>query len=260
MPFKNNLADDAMEPAVPFDFSRRADLSELLDEPCSYKDLRGCLRDLEQVNRVSFGYRPTLEWLEQFVPKPNQPLHIVDVGCGGGDMLRRIENWAVRKRVAVKLTGVDLNPHAIRAAREFTRAESRIEWIAGEAYSLNPDSGPIDVVISALFTHHLTDDEIVRFIGWMERVARQGWFINDLYRSQTPYTWFKVLAAAMRWHRFVRHDGPVSFQRAFLPDEWKHYAQQAGLSAQDVSITTVRPGRLCVGRVKAGMNACLLAR
>jgi SAM-dependent methyltransferase len=202
------------------------------------------------VNRVSFGYRPTLEWLEQFVPGPKHPLHIVDVGCGGGDMLRRIESWAARKRVAVKLTGVDLNPHAIRAAREFTRAESRIEWIAGDAYS--PDLGPIDVVVSSLFTHHLTDDEIVGFIGWMERVARHGWFINDLYRSQTIYTWFKVLAVAMRWHRFVRHDGPVSFQRAFLPGEWKRYAQCAGLSARDVSIATVRPGRLCVGRVKPG--------
>ena len=250
MSFKNTSAGEVTESATTFDFSRRADLSELLDGPCSFKELRDCLRDLEQVNRVSFGYRPTLQWLEQLVPEPKHPLHIVDVGCGGGDMLRRIERWAARKRVFVRLTGVDLNPNAIRAARDFTRAESRIEWIAGEAYSLNPDSGPIDVVISALFTHHLIDDEIVRFIGWMERVARHGWFINDLYRSQTPYAWFKVFAAAMRWHRFVRHDGPVSFQRAFLLDEWKHYAQGAGLSARDVSIAPVRRARLCVGRVK----------
>jgi SAM-dependent methyltransferase len=74
------------------------------------------------------------------VPEPNHALHIVDVGCGGGDMLRRIERWAAQKRVSVKLTGVDLNPNAIRAAREFTRGESRIEWVAGEAHSLNPDS------------------------------------------------------------------------------------------------------------------------
>src|ERR1700744_606299 len=105
------------------DFSRRADLSELLDQPCSYRDLRGCLRDLEQVNRVSFGYRPTLEWLQQIAGASNRPLQIVDIGCGGGDMLRRIESWAARKQMPVKLTGVDLNPQAIRAARESTRAE-----------------------------------------------------------------------------------------------------------------------------------------
>ena len=252
MLFENNSAGEVTEPAMMIDFSRRADLAEWMDQPCPYKDLRGCLRDLEQVNRVSFGYRPTLEWLEQFAEERNQPLHIVDVGCGGGDVLRRIESWAAGTRMAVKLTGVDQNPHAIRAAREFTHAERQIEWIAGDAYSIKLESGPIDVIISSLFTHHLTDDEIHRFIGWMERVARRGWFINDLYRSQAPCRWFKVLAAAMFWHRFVRHDGPVSFQRAFLPEEWNHYAQRAGLSARDVSIATVRPGRLCVGRVKPG--------
>jgi SAM-dependent methyltransferase len=247
----NNASPGALaESATTFDFSRRAHLSELLDQPCSYEDLRDCLRDLEQVNRVSFGYRPTLQWLQRLTLKTNHPLHIVDVGCGGGDMLRRIESWSAQTRTAVRLTGVDLNPNAIRVAREFTSAHSRIEWIAGEAYSLNSD--PIDVVISSLFTHHLTDDEIVRFIEWMERVARRGWFINDLYRSRTPYVGFKMLAAAMRWHRFVRHDGPVSFQRAFLPHQWKDYAQQAGLSAAEVSIATVWPARLCVQRTKPG--------
>jgi SAM-dependent methyltransferase len=236
MSFEKASAGAVTESAPVLDFSRRANLSELMDEPCSYEDLRECLRDLEQVNHVSFGYRATLRWLEQFVPKQGHPLHIVDVGCGGGDMLRHIERWAARKRLAVRLTGVDLNPNAIRAALEFTSAESRIRWISGDAYSLDESAGTIDVVISSLFTHHLTDDEIVRFIEWTERVARRGWFINDLYRSRNSYFWFKVLAAGMRWHRFVQHDGPVSFQRAFVPDEWKIYAHRAGLAEQDVSI------------------------
>jgi SAM-dependent methyltransferase len=250
MSFEKASAEAVTETSANRDFSRRANLSELMDEPCSYEDLRECLRDLEQVNRISFGYRPTLRWLEQCVSEQDHPLHIVDVGCGGGDMLRRIEGWAAKNRVAVRLTGVDLNPNAIRAAREFTSPESRIEWITGEAYSLEFSAATIDVVISSLFTHHLADDEIVRFIEWMERVARRGWFINDLYRSRNSYFWFGVLAGALRLHRFVRHDGPVSFQRAFVPDEWKMYAQRAGLAERNVSIKAVRPARLCVGCVK----------
>jgi len=64
MSFKNASVGGMTESATTLDFSRRADLSEFLDEPCAYEDLRDCLRDLEQVNRVSSGYRPTLEWLE----------------------------------------------------------------------------------------------------------------------------------------------------------------------------------------------------
>jgi len=231
------------------DFSRRAHLSEWMDEPCSYADFRECLRDLEQVNRVVMTYRPTLRWLRQFAGAPEKTLHIVDVGCGGGDMLRRVEGWALAHDVAVKLTGIDLNPYAAQAAREFTPESSRIEWITGDAFSYEPDV-PIDVVISSLFTHHLPDDEIVRFVAWMERVTARGWFINDLHRERMPYYGFRALAELMRWHRFVRHDGPVSIRRSFSPEDWRGYVTAAGVSVDDVRIETVRPARLCAGRVK----------
>jgi SAM-dependent methyltransferase len=247
----------SFEAAVPeqaerVDFSRRAHLSELMDEPCSYEQLRACLRDLEQVNRVTLGYRPTLAWLEQIAEGfHGDPMHVVDVGCGGGDMLRRIERWAAGRGIDLRLTGIDLNPYAVRAARESTDADSKIRWIAGKAFSFGDAGDPIDLVISSLFTHHLGDDGIRQFLQWMERVARRGWFINDLYRSRTSYFGFKALATAARWHHFVRHDGPVSFRRAFLPEEWRRYVEAAGLSPNGVQIFTKWPARLCVARVKA---------
>lgn len=234
------------------DFSRRAYLSELMDEPCSYEELRDCLHDLAQVNRVTFGLQPALEWLEQFVQggQESGPLHIVDMGCGGGDMLRRIQAWAGRRRIAVRLTGIDLNPNAIRAAREFTPQGSPIRWISGDAYSYDTAADPVDLVISNGVTHHMPDDEIVRFLKWMELVTRRGWFITDLYRSRTPYLTFKTLARAMRWHHFIQYDGPVSIRRAFLPEDWRKYVGAASLSLSDVRIFTHWPARLCVARVK----------
>lgn len=231
------------------DFARRAQLSELMDEPCGYEEFRDCLRDLEKVNRAVWAYRPTLAWLEQFADA-RAPLHIVDIGCGGGDMLRRIESWARQRNIAARLTGIDLNPYAARAAREFTGPQSAIQWVTGDAFSYQPAT-PIDLVISSLFTHHLPDDEIVRFLAWMERVARRGWFINDLHREKAPYYGFKALAWLMRWHRFVRHDGPVSIRRSFRPGDWLRYCAEARVSGSDVRIDEVRPARLCVSRVKS---------
>ena len=66
------------------DFSQRADLSELMDGPCSYEELRDCLRDIAKVNRLTMAYRPTLQWLERVVDSGSKPLRIVDVGCGYG--------------------------------------------------------------------------------------------------------------------------------------------------------------------------------
>ncbi|MGH9587256.1 MAG: methyltransferase domain-containing protein, partial [Acidobacteriaceae bacterium] len=134
-------------------------------------------------------------------------------------------------------------------AREFTENDSSIQWVTGDAFSYEP-AEPISIVISSLFTHHLVDAEIVNFIAWMERVAERGWFVNDLHRKPVPYYGFAALAWLMRWHRFVRHDGPVSIRRSFLGEDWERFCASAGLRREDVRIEEVRPGRLCVARTK----------
>lgn len=239
-------------PAETLDFSQRAYLDELMDGPCSYEELRDCLRDLAQCNVVTLGHRPVLQWLQQFAQNSSgeASLHIVDVGCGGGDTLRHIERWARRRNLEVRLTGIDLNPFAIRAAREFSRGESSIRWVTGDAFSYDNESNPIDLVISSLFTHHLSDAELVRFLEWMQQVARRGWLINDLLRSPKSYVLFQWLARAMRWHPFVQHDGPVSIRRAFRTQDWENYLAAAGVRSSNVEIAERFPGRLCVSRIQ----------
>lgn len=243
------------------DWSRRArpaDLPELMDGPCSYEEFRACVRDLGGLNRWTLGYRPTLAFLREIVsarPKGSPPLRVLDVGSGGGDGLRRIALWARRRRLAVRLTGIDLNPHATRAAMEFSAGDPRfgaihaVQWLSGDALT-EPAVQGSDVVLSALVTHHMEDAEIVAFLRWMDSHARCGWFINDLRRSRRASRAFVLLATLMSWHRFVRHDGPVSFQRAFQVSDWRALLGQAGVPIDAVRMTESVPGRLCLARFR----------
>jgi 2-polyprenyl-3-methyl-5-hydroxy-6-metoxy-1,4-benzoquinol methylase len=223
-----------------------------MDEPCSYEELRACLHDIARVNRLTFAYRPTVSWMEELVvahPNPTSPLRIVDVGCGDGDALRLMSAWAARRGVVVELTGIDLNPDAIRAAKAATPSSLSIEWIVGDALSDNI-AGEIDVVVCSLLTHHLTNPQVVEFLRWMEQRARLGWFINDLHRQPLPYHLFRLLARFTNWHPFVKNDGPVSIRRSFVAEDWKSLCAAAGLAAESVSIKEYRPARLCVSRMK----------
>lgn len=234
------------------DFTQRAsprELPELMDGDCGYEDFRLCLRSLEQVNRWLLGYRPTLAWLNRLPHPTGAPLHILDVGSGGGGLLRKIAGWARSRSLAVQPTGIDLNPYAARAAAESTPKDLEIAWVTGDALAYQPKQ-PVDIVVSSLTAHHLEDEQIVALLRWMEATAQFGWFINDLERSEQTSKLFGRIAKLARWHPFVQHDGPVSFQRAFCQDDWVRLLAMADIPVHAVAIEHWRPGRLCVGRWK----------
>ncbi|HUD22685.1 MAG TPA: methyltransferase domain-containing protein [Acidobacteriaceae bacterium] len=239
-------------PHSALDFRHRSSLSELMDGPCSRDQLRACLRDLARVNRWSMAYRPVMHWLDAItdpLPVLTQPLHILDVACGYGDGLRRIEQWAKARGVAVELTGLDLNPDTSAVAAEASPATSKIQWISADIFEYTPRR-PVHLVVSSLFTHHLAEDDIVRFLQWMEQHARLGWLINDLSRAAIPYHFFRVFSKMARLHPFVQHDGPVSIARSFVLEDWRRMCAAAGLGTRDVHIQSFVPARLCVARQK----------
>ncbi len=237
-------------PPEALDFGQRAQLTELMDEPCSRAVMRDCLRDLARVNRWFLAYRPLLTWLNEIRPSiRTEPIRILDVGCGYGDTLRGIERWAADRRVPVELTGMDLNPDSIAIAAEAGTAGSRIRWVAADVFACRMEETP-HLVLSSLFTHHLDDSDVIRFVRWMEENAEIGWFINDLSRASIPYHLFRVFSRVAGLHPFVQNDGPVSIARAFVPDDWRTLCAAAGLRDHAVEIRSYKPARLCVSRRK----------
>jgi len=241
-------------PLSPIDFSRRTqpeDLPEQMDQPCSRDELRACLRDMVRINRLLLGYRPTFHWLRSLgLEHLGRPVRILDVGCGDGDLLRRIEQWANARGIAVELTGLEVNPNCLAIARETTNGSAPVQWVEGDVFSFS-SADPPDLILSSLVAHHLSDSELVRFLRWMEQNAAVGWFLNDLSRAPVPYHLLGWFARALRLHPYVQHDGPVSIARAFQPDDWRNLCARAGLSESDVAIRAFQPARLCVSRRKS---------
>ncbi|QYE35979.1 methyltransferase domain-containing protein [Polymorphobacter sp. PAMC 29334] len=231
-------------------FAERSPESEMMDaDGVTAADFAACLRDLATVNTVTLARPPTLRWLAESTTtmNPGDTFTLVDVGYGEGDMLRAIHRWATAKGFRPRLIGVDLNPLSEPAARAATDPALGIDYRTGDVFDFDPDE-PVDFIVSSLVTHHLTDRQVGRFLMWMEAKAVRGWFVNDLRRHWFAFYGFTALAAVMRWHRFVRHDGPVSVARSFVPDEWERALGTAGITGATVS--QVFPFRLCVERLK----------
>lgn len=234
-----------------FDAARRSREPEWMDAPdVAPETLAARLADLERVNALTLGRRPVLSFVARAAKASSaRRLAILDIGSGGGGTLRALAAWGRRAGVSLDLIGLDLSPHAVAAARAATDPADAIAYRAGDALAFAPDA-PIDLVVSSLTAHHLADEDVVRLLRRMEAIARLGWCVADLERSRLAYHGFALLARAMRWHPFVRHDGPVSIARGFTRADWHALLARADLAGQ-ARVVRRLPGRLVVERLKA---------
>jgi len=221
----------------------RSQAEELMDaddlDAATYADVVG---DLATVNTVTMARRPTLNFLAR-ATAGRKSFRLLDVGFGDGDMLRRIARWAKAKGIEAELVGVDLNPRSEQAARAHG---GDIRYVTGDYADLAHE--PWDVIVSSLVAHHMSHDQLIAFLRFMEGQASAGWFVNDLHRHGFAHWGFPVLATIARWHLIVRHDGTLSIARSYRPDEWPPLLAEAGIT--EAKVRRVFPFRLCVERLR----------
>ncbi|MGM0423260.1 MAG: methyltransferase domain-containing protein [Pseudomonadota bacterium] len=230
-------------------FNTRSAEPELMDgKDISYEEFYECLESLEKINTLTLAYRPTLRWVSSVMKVETEDLVILDAGSGGGDMLRRIADMAEAQNCPIELVGVDLNPWAQKSATQMTGGKLKpqnIQYKTADIFSYQHNR-PIDLIICSLFTHHLSEVELIRFLKWLDKTAQKGWFINDLHRHPIPWGFIKVATRLFSRNRLIRHDAPVSVARAFKAKDWRRLLTEAGIEQDRVRISWHFPFRYCL--------------
>lgn len=240
----------AGRPPPVFERLRRSMQTEVLDGSVEPRELALILSDLARFNGAMLGRRLVIRWLNHALQRlpPHQPLTLLDIGCGYGDLLRAVRHWAQRNGRAIKLIGVDLNPQVIGIARTNTDASDEIDYHAADIFDYEPPHA-VDIVTTSLVTHHLSDAMIVRLLRWLEATAHKGWLICDLQRSIVPFYFIAAAGFLLRLHPVVTYDGRVSVARSLTRKEWRQSILAAGIPSTAFEIRSFM-FRLMIGRIK----------
>ena len=202
------------------------------DLDCAGETLNQTLKELELINRWLGGNQVTIKGIEKLLsalPVQPQQLEIADVGCGGGDMLNLVADWARKSGIEVKLYGVDANPNVVAYARENSKRYPEITYEALNIFSQEFQQRQFDIILCTLFTHHFEDRPLVALFQTMYRQSRLGVVINDLHRHWLAYWSILVITRYFSNSVMVKNDAPISVKRGFLRSELAAITRSAAI-------------------------------
>jgi 2-polyprenyl-3-methyl-5-hydroxy-6-metoxy-1,4-benzoquinol methylase len=212
-------------------FRQRSYQKELLDRnDIPFNDIKRNMQELDFINRKLGGHDITLDGIVALIKDQitfHPKLIIVEIGCGGGDNLRAIRNWAERIHLPVQLEGVDINPECITYAKQQKRNRG-INFIISDYKNVSFEQKP-DIIFSSLFCHHFSEKEIVFTLQWMKQKSQLGFFINDLHRHWFAYYSIKFLTKLFSRSYLVKNDAPLSVQRGFKRQDWNSIFHEAAI-------------------------------
>src|SRR5215211_800440 len=209
-----------------------------------------CISELRFVNRWmgdAHSLKATL--LREVETEPVTSFSILDLGAGSGELLRVAATWARETKRQFNGVGLELNERMAESILEESDRFDEISSVRGDALQLPFAEAQFDYVICSLFTHHFLDEQVVRVLREMSRVAKRRIFVIDLHRHPVAYYFYTTLGKLVLHNRLLRHDGALSILRSFKEDELLELAQRSGL--RDIWVERHFPYRLVLSAAAA---------
>jgi Methyltransferase domain len=190
---------------------KRIPTAELLDSDAgTSEEIAGSLADLRWFNRNFGGLNTTHSLVEEMVKATGaHQFSLLEVAAGSGDV-----PLYARKKLSAR--GIDLQVTLLDRSAAHVGNGGRS--VVGDALALPFHDASFDLVSCGLFAHHLSPDEVARFVNEGLRVCRRAMLINDLIRH--PLHLVLVYAGLPLYRsRLTRHDAPASVRQAYtLPE------------------------------------------
>ncbi len=211
----------------------RVERPELLDlGGAAPDDVAQSFADLWRINRYLGGISALTRHLYPRLLTLDRPATVADLGAGSGQIAAAIADWARQRGRDVRVLAVDLALHHLALAAQ---AATGVMPVQADASALPFAECGVDYVISSLFLHHFTPEQVVALLRSAYARSRHGLIMCDLTRGWVPLALFKLGQPIFARSYLTRYDGAVSIRRGYTPSELTELARAAGLVNPRVS-------------------------
>ena len=193
-------------------------------------------RDISRINSYFGGVAVIRRLLERVLverakedPGRRAPLRLLDIATGAADIPLAISRWALQRGIEIEIVATDYSEEILAIARSTVANVPAITLELADARSLPYGNGSFDIVTCSLALHHFSDEEAIKVLGEMRRVAGMAFIVNDLRRSLFGYLAARAYGLLFTRSPLTRNDGPLSVLRAFTPAELARLVESADI-------------------------------
>jgi len=219
------------------DIKYRAEKIEVMDDfSLGGEELRNTLSQISHINQFLGGNTLTLNGVRKLLLKADtsKAITIADIGCGNGDMLRMLADYAEKNNMTFELIGIDANPFTIDHARILSTFRNNISYRCVDVFDMDFKTLSFDIILCTLTLHHFSDDKIINLMNILVKSSSLGIVINDLQRNKLAYRLFQMICFVFGFNKMTRDDGLISILKGFKKYELESYARK--LHLKDYSI------------------------
>lgn len=199
---------------------RDSTITEWMEDPgCDLDKLHATYDQFGTVNRLLGGWpRIYREWIRPALKSAGKEASILDIGCGGGDILRMLDALTRADQLEVNFIGIEPDERPIHYLTK-QRWPSNFSFINTDSSDLAHQNHTYTVVISNHLVHHLSSTELKRVCSDTEKLANKLVLFSDIERSDIGYAFFSTLSPLFFKGSFIAADGIISIRRSYRRDE-----------------------------------------
>lgn len=201
---------------------RNTGLREKMDDPgCNRELLFNTYRQFSAINQLLCGWKSIYKkWIRPVIKEQHGKATLLDIGCGGGDIIRFLNRLTKKDGFEVHFTGIEPDERALEFLRQ-QRWDDHIRFEQTTSAELAGQGEYFDIVISNHLIHHLSNTELDQLCREAGNLSRHLVLFNDIERSPIGYASFRLIAPLRFRNSFIVEDGLTSIKRSYRRDELK---------------------------------------
>jgi 2-polyprenyl-3-methyl-5-hydroxy-6-metoxy-1,4-benzoquinol methylase len=202
---------------------------ETMDDFSIYgEEVIEALDKIAKINRLLGGNKLTVSAVEQMASTVDKgsEITITDLGCGNGDMLRKLSDRGKRANLDFRLKGIDANAFTVSHAKALSNAYPDISYTCANIMDKDFVPERCDIILLTLTLHHFNDDQILQLLQRIIVGGTKAIIINDLHRSKLSYVLFGWMSSLAGLSRMNTEDGKLSIIKGFKRKDLQLFATE----------------------------------